>query len=591
MNLISFSNNLQVATTQGAVDSASATILHVTFGYAMQANTWYEVQIYPTRNPASTPISHLVQVSAVSSYISNNIIYDSNMAFGYVDILAPLSPTGNLGVLCNSSSTQATVPASIYSFDIYLTPTASSATGGNFTLFIYYDNADATMNTGTSIIDFSFMGLCQSAAITGGSAAVLLFCTISSDLSKITFAMESVTGGQTIRISTSISNPAYHSVRGIKGYWTEFISGRVLENGLQNNALSVNKIAINTVSPRVLLLWGIDSTFTDSKITTALPLFKAESATPNILPYNSFNIGFSFTETSPIAGEYIVYVTLGATGVAEGTVAHNLPAFTGQSVHCSYDTANKRLVCKNVGAFISTAFRYFVSGKAFFESATSSPVASFAAVSIAPVVYDDAGTQILTPVLYTDLAGQSTNVETSKELLDTAGYHNTGSYKIGNAQVVSFYDDQTLSSTANAMQGFLQGSNSSVGIIPDLGVSQQLLFLLKTGTADISAGGNAATHFTTELLFNSGVITFETSGAGRGLDFVGYLTGSTAWSISGSPCFFTTIVCEKYNNNTPTHNVKSIVAATNSYNWYGMYNFECGSSYNPSPGCSSNCAS
>ena len=159
--------------------------------------------------------------------------------------------------------------------------------------------------------------------------------------------------------------------------------------------------------------------------------------------------------------------------------------------------------------------------------------------------------------------------------------------------MVSFYDDQTLSSTANAMQGFLQGSNSSVGIIPDLGVSQQLLFLLKTGTGDISAGGNAATHFTTELLFNSGVITFETSGAGRGLDFVGYLTGSTAWSISGSPCFFTTIVCEKYNNNTPTHNVKSIVAATNSYNWYGMYNFECGTSYSPtpSPTCSSNCAS
>lgn len=126
-------------------------------------------------------------------------------------------------------------------------------------------------------------------------------------------------------------------------------------------------------------------------------------------------------------------------------------------------------------------------------------------------------------------------------MLDTAGYHNTGSYKIGNAQVVSYYDDKTLSSTANAVEGFLQGTNSSVGIIPDLGVSQQLLFLLKTSTADISSG--AGTEYTIELMFNSHVISFESSGAGRGLDFVGYLTGSTAWSISGSPCFYTTVVC------------------------------------------------
>ena len=464
----------------------------------MQPNTWYEVQVHPSRNPATTPISSLVQVLAVSdTHNTYSIIYDSNMAFGYIDILAPISSANTMGVICNSSSTQATVPAAIYSFDIYLTPSVASTTGGNFTVYIYYDNADAMQNTGTSIIDFSFMGLCQSAATNGGSAAVLLFCTISSDLSTITFAMESVTANQAIRISTSISNPVYHSIRGIKAYWTEFISGRVLENGFQNNALTVNKININTITPRVLLFWGIDSTFTDSKITTALPLFKAQNVSPNILPYNSFNIGFSFTETSPISGEYIVYITLGATGVAEGTIAHNLPAYTGQTVYCYYDTANKRIVCKNVGAFINTSFRYFVSGKAYFDSATSSPITTFAGVSIVPIVYNDAGTQITTPVLYVDLAGQSTNVETSKELLDTAGYHNTGSYKIGNAQVVSYYDDQTLSSTANAMSGFLTGTNSSVGIIPDLGVSQQLLFLLKTTTADMSAGGNAATDYTT----------------------------------------------------------------------------------------------
>ena len=469
---------------------------HVNLRYAMQPNTWYEVQVYPSRNPTNMPSDILVQVMAVSDYISNNIIYDSNMAFGYLDILTPLTSTNTLAVVCNSTSTKATVPAAIYSYDIYLTPTVGSSTGGNFTLFIYYNSGDPIMATGTSIIDFSFMGLCQSAATNTGSAAVLLACSISSDLSEITFSMASVTAGQAIRISTSISNPVYHSIRGIKAYWTEFISGRVLENGFQNDALTVSKINIDTVTPRVLLFWGIDSTYTDGSITTALPLFKAQSSTPNILPYNSFNIGFSFAQTSPITGQYIVYVTLGATGVAEGTIAHNLPAYTGTEVYCSYDTSNKRIVCKNVGAFINTSFRYFISGKAFFDSNTISPISTFASVSVTPVVYDRSGVQILTPVLYTDLAGQSTNVEVSKELLDTAGYHNTGSYSIGNAQVVSYYDDKTLSSTANAAQGFLQGNNASVGIIPDLGVSQQLIFLLKTSNSDIAAGGNAATDYT-----------------------------------------------------------------------------------------------
>ena len=96
--------------------------------------------------------------------------------------------------------------------------------------------------------------------------------------------------------------------------------------------------------------------------------------------------------------------------MAEGTIAHNLPAYTGQTVYCSYDTGNKRIVCKNVGAFINTAYRYFVSGKAFFDSTTAASISTFAGVSIFPVVYDNAGVQVTTPVLYNDLAGQSTAV-------------------------------------------------------------------------------------------------------------------------------------------------------------------------------------
>jgi hypothetical protein len=378
----------------------------------MQPNTWYELQVYPNQAVTLTaPLDFLVQVLAVSSYSANNIIYDSNLAFGYIDVLPPLGTTGTLAIVGNSSSSQKTVPAAIYSFDIYITPTLSSTTGGNFTIYIYYSN-DGVQSTDTSINDFTFMGLCQSAATVSQSAAVLNYCSISSDLSTITFSVNSVIGGQAIRISTSVSNPPYYSIRGIKGYWTEFISGKVYENGLVNNALQVNKISINTISPRVQLFWGIDGTYTDSTITTPLPLFRAASASPNILQYNSFNIGFSFTATSPITGQYVVQMTIGAQGVLEASIAHNLPAYSGSTVYCYYSSPN--IICNNVGAFINTGYRYFISGKAFFSSSTSSPLATFGAVAITPVVYDNNGNLISTPQLYVSLAGQSTTVVASQ---------------------------------------------------------------------------------------------------------------------------------------------------------------------------------
>lgn len=156
----------------------------------------------------------------MSSFSTNNIIYDSNLAFGYVDVLSPLAIPSTLAIIGNSTSSQSTVPAAIYSFDVYITPTVSSTTGGNFTLQIYYSSGDVNHNTGTTINDFTFMGLCQSAATNIAAAAVLNYCSISSDLSTITFSVNSVTAGTTIRISTSVSNPPYYSVRGIKGYWT-----------------------------------------------------------------------------------------------------------------------------------------------------------------------------------------------------------------------------------------------------------------------------------------------------------------------------------------------------------------------------------
>ncbi len=93
VKLITYSNNLQVATANCVGDGLAANILHVTFGYAMQPNTWYEVQVYPNQAVSLTaPSTFLVQVLAVSTFSANNIIYDSNLAFGYIRVLTPLSP-------------------------------------------------------------------------------------------------------------------------------------------------------------------------------------------------------------------------------------------------------------------------------------------------------------------------------------------------------------------------------------------------------------------------------------------------------------------------------------------------------------------
>ncbi len=74
--------------TSTCVDESvvGANTYHVKLGYAMQPKTWYELQVYPSKNPTTRPISELVQLLAVSDYNSGNIIYDSNMAFAYVNI-------------------------------------------------------------------------------------------------------------------------------------------------------------------------------------------------------------------------------------------------------------------------------------------------------------------------------------------------------------------------------------------------------------------------------------------------------------------------------------------------------------------------
>jgi len=75
---------------------------------------------------------------------------------------------------------------------------------------------------------------------------------------------------------------------------------------------------------------------------------------------------------------------LGAQGVLEGSIAHNFPAYSSQKVYCYYSTT--KIICNNVGAFINTYSRYWISGKAFFSSGAGNSII-FGEISILPIVY------------------------------------------------------------------------------------------------------------------------------------------------------------------------------------------------------------
>ena len=65
----------------------------------MQANKWYEVQIYPTTDPATIPSAKLLQVRAISAISPDAIIYDSNYALGFINVEKDLAITGGANVL------------------------------------------------------------------------------------------------------------------------------------------------------------------------------------------------------------------------------------------------------------------------------------------------------------------------------------------------------------------------------------------------------------------------------------------------------------------------------------------------------------
>jgi hypothetical protein len=294
-------------------------VYFVRFNTDLDAGKWYQIQIYP--NKANTLTYGLIQMESVSDIVTDYISYDQNFAFGYFYIhpvmlsLTQISLTSTMTVSVSSTSTNRNRASGIYTTDIEVTPTKGSTSGGNFTVYLYNDG------TGTNLLDFSFVGICQSAVPLSCplcSAAVLNFCTISTDLSTITFSTTSITANVPIRITTQVQNPVYVATRGVKVYWVDFVSGIVVENGLHASSLTVS--AINIVSPgskRVQLFWGIEKGYTDADgylSDMVIGIYKS-AASSLVGPLNSFNNGFMISSTPPINSVFTVKMNIGALGV------------------------------------------------------------------------------------------------------------------------------------------------------------------------------------------------------------------------------------------------------------------------------------
>lgn len=595
VTLISSENNYQITQVACSASPVGTTgDYYVSFGSALTAGKWYQIQVYP--NVANTLTQGLIQMETVSDYGSNYISYDQNFAFGYYKINSGAIPS-TLTVAVSSTSTNKNKASQIYTVSIDLTPHVTLASGGNFTVFLYYDGTQAAhQGSGTTLLDFSFAGICQSAipaSCPSCTAAVLNYCAISSDLSTITFSTGTVTANTIITITAQVQNPVYVSTRGVRAYYVDFVSGIVQENGQIVSALTVNPITISSPGvSRVQLLWGIQKDYTDTPVSgIVFGIYKAASV-GYVGPLNSFNNGFMLSDTPPINAVFSVRMTLGALGVLEGSIVHNLPAATGQTVFCSY--SGIYLTCKNVGAFINTNYRYFISGKAYFSSSTSNPLSAFGDVSIMSVVTDNNGNSLNVNLFTSMVTGENIVVTPSSEYLDTGGWHST-SYKVGYTRIVSYADDLTLSSTANAVAGFFSGTNATVGIVPDLAGSQQLLFLLNVPQSSMD-GGSSSNLYTMKILYNPNVIGFETGADGLGLDFVGYSTSLSAWSISYTSCYQdSAIMCQKYSNSgSQLMNSQTTTNDSSGNPLYGIYVFNCGgavnsTSYCPSGVCKSTC--
>jgi hypothetical protein len=90
----------------------------------------------------------------------------------------------------------------------------------------------------------------------------------------------------------------------------------------------------------------------------------------------------------------------------------------------------------------------------------------------------------------------------------TGGWHELGKQNLGSTQIISYFDDLTLSSLPNAIKNFLNSPQAIVGVTPDPTTNQQLLFFLNV-PASYTSSGTTSTYYKMSILFNPNVVKFE----------------------------------------------------------------------------------
>ncbi|KAL4476525.1 hypothetical protein ABPG74_010258 [Tetrahymena malaccensis] len=553
------------------------------FNANLIANILYRIEItFVNQITNNLVFNDPISMFTMSQIGANSIIYDSNPSLFYLYI-APNIPNETLivNIQLNSKPQEEyiTDPGIIYSSFIDITPSLSNSQGGYY--YVYIDIGPNVIGS-TNNADFQFVGKCQSVEnkcdpTQNDPNCINIYqvksnCTIDSQTGMITFIQrDPIQAQQPIRINVEIKNPLYTSQRDIKVYSASINDKRPMEKGRLALALRVTQVQIQV--QKIQYLWGVDQ---NESIFSPYKLFKAASATPLAGPINSFQIYFTIPTIVPEGSNLTLSLETDSTGCLEHSIITNLPVQTGkQKVSCYFTIVSSLgyIKCVNIGAFQDPSIQYFIAAKVYYANTAPDPV-NFGGISIKSVVSDASGNPIPNTNLFGDALGQKITLQANSEYLDTSGWHSSAAWSLGTTQIISTPDDGTLSGVPNGINALLTGQLNTVGIVPSLQTSQQLIFFLKVTPAQIGVDGN---YYRMSILYNPSVVKYVTGYETQGIDFAAYNSANSKWELDQFTCYAqTTKQCVWYNK--PQVQANTIEFTYNSLisNPYAFVRFECG---------------
>ncbi|EAR88266.2 transmembrane protein, putative (macronuclear) [Tetrahymena thermophila SB210] len=553
------------------------------FNANLKANVFYRIEItFVNQIINNLVFNDPISMFTMSQIGSNSIIYDSNPSLFYLYI-APNIPNETLivNIQLNSKPQEEyiTDPGIIYSSFIDITPSISNSQGGYY--YVYIDVGPNIIGS-TNGADFQFVGKCQSVENKCDPTQndpncininqVKSNCTIDSQTGRIQFIQKDpIIAQQPIRINVEIKNPLYVSQRDIKVYSASINDKRPMEKGRLALALRVTQVQIQV--KKIQYLWGVDQ---KESIFSPYKLFKAASATPLAGPINSFQIYFTIPTIVPEGSDLTLSLETDSTSCLEHSIITNLPVQSGkQKVSCYFTIVSTLgyIKCVNIGAFQDPSIQYFIAAKVYYANSAPDPV-NFGGISIKSVVLDGNGQPIPNINLFGDALGQKITLQANTEYLDTSGWHSSAAWSLGTTQIISTPDDGTLSGVPNGINALLTGQLNTVGIIPSLQTSQQLIFFLKVTPSQIGTDNN---YYRMSILYNPSVVKYVTGYETKGIDFAAYSSTNSKWELDQFVCYSqANKQCVWYNK--PQLQANTIEFTYNSLisNPYAFVRFECG---------------